>query len=401
MTFKTAVIAFSGGLDTSFLVPFAKEKYNLDKIITCTVNTGGFDEQELEKISARSAELGADEHITINAQEEFYKTVIKYLVFGNVTRDGYPLSVGSERLIQAKKVVELAIQKGATQVFHGSTGAGNDQYRFDVAIQIFGQNKIQCLTPIREFAITRDFSINYLKEKGYSVSERTSKYSYNAGLFGVSIGGTETHLSTGLIPDDAWYSKVDDSLETTSITLEFVKGSATKLLYNNIEETNPISIIQNLTKLGSSLGIGRHYHTGTSIPGKKGRIAYESPAADILYEAHRTLEKITLTQSQIMGKKLLSDEYGKLIHEAKFFDPYRSDIEAFLESTQKRVTGTATIHLAKGYIKAVVADSPYNLLSAKGATYGEMSSFYDGRDAIGATKLHGFEQYLYHYLNGK
>jgi argininosuccinate synthase len=397
---KTGVIAFSGGLDTSFLVPFAKEKYGLDRVITCTINTGGFTEYDLEKISARSVELKADEHININAQDEFYRTVIQYLIYGNVTRDGYPLSVGSERLIQAKRVVEVAIQKGATHVLHGSTGAGNDQYRFDIAIQIFGKQRIQCLTPIREFGITREYSTNFLKEHGFSVTEKTSKYSYNAGLFGVSIGGVETHSSTGLLPENAWYSQVNNNKEGETITLDFSKGAICKLESSLGTETNPINIIQALTKIGSDYGIGRHYHTGTSIPGKKGRIAYESPAADIIYEAHKTLEKITMTQAQIMGKKHLSDEYGKLIHEAKFFDPFRTDIECFLESTQKRVTGTTTIHLAPGYIKAVTADSPYNLLAAKGATYGEMSSFYDGRDAIGATKLYGFEQYLYHYVNG-
>ena len=396
---NTAVIAFSGGLDTSFLVPFAREKYGFKKIITCTVSTGGFSNEDLEKIAKRSKEVGADEHVIVRAENEFYDSVIRYLVYGNVSRDGYPLSVGSERLIQAKRVVELAIQRGCTHVLHGSTGAGNDQYRFDVAIQVFSKNKVTCVTPIREFSISRDTSTEFLKNKGISVSEKSTKYSYNAGLWGVSIGGAETHTSTGLLPEEAWYSKPDSSKTNESITLEFNKGSLTKLTARGVTTSESISVIQEISKIGNQFSIGRHYHTGSSIPGKKGRIAYESPAADIIYEAHRTLEKITLSQLQISNKKFIAEEYGKLIHEAKFFDPYRSDVEAFLESSQRRVTGTCTIELAHGFIKSVVADSPFNLLAAKGATYGEMSSFYDGRDAIGATKIYGFEQYLYHYLN--
>lgn len=396
---KTAVIAFSGGLDTSFLVPFAREKYGFDRIITCAVNTGGFSAIEQERISQRSKEVGANEHVFINAQKEFYDSMIKYLIFGNVTRDGYPLSVGSERLIQAKKVCEVAIQKGASYVLHGSTGAGNDQFRFDIAIQVFGRNKVECITPIREFNISRDTSTEFLKEKGFPVQDKTTRYSYNSGLWGVSIGGGETHISTGLIPEDAWYSKPDTTRNVQEFRIDFKKGEPCLLKADSLELTDPVAIIQALTSIGSMFAIGRHYHTGTSIPGKKGRIAYESPAADIIYEAHKTLEKITLTQAQIHGKKPLADEYGKLIHEARFFDPYRSDIEEFLHSTQKRVTGTTTVKLNQGFIKSITADSPFNLLAAKGATYGEVSSFYDGRDAIGATKLYGFEQYIYHYLN--
>ena len=396
---STAIVAFSGGLDTSFLVPFAKEKYGFSKIITCTVNTGGFSAEEQHQIALRSKEVGADEHIFVSAEQEFHETVIKFLIFGNVSRDGYPLSVGSERLIQAKRVVEIALQKGCTHVLHGSTGAGNDQYRFDIAIQVFSKNRVACVTPIREFGISREFSTEFLKSKNIPVHEKTTRYSYNAGLWGVSIGGTETHSSTGLLPEEAWYSKPTVGAAEQSVTIEFNRGRVSKLTANGTSITDSIAIIQALTKLGNQYAIGRHYHTGTSIPGKKGRIGYESPAADIIYEAHRTLEKITLSQLQITAKKPLGEEYGRLIHEAKFFDPCRADIEAFLESTQRRVTGTATVMLAPGYIKSVVADSPYNLLAAKGATYGEVSSFYDGRDAIGATKIYGFEQYLYHYLN--
>lgn len=393
---KSAVIAFSGGLDTSFLVPFAREKYGFTKIITCTVNTGGFSDEEKEKIARRSQEVGADEHIFISAEEEFYSSVLRFMIYGNVTRDGYPLSVGTERMIQAQKVVGVAKDRGCDCVLHGSTGAGNDQYRFDVAVQVYGKGTLSCITPIREFNISRDFSTSYLKEKGISVPEKNTRYSYNAGLWGVSIGGAETHSSSQLIPDTAWYSKPEPGVLDEILTLHFTKGEITRLESSLGSIKYPVDIIQAITHICNRYGIGRHYHVGTSVPGKKGRLAYESPAADVIYEAHRTLEKITLSQAQISGKRFMSDEYGRLVHEAKFFDPYLKDIEALLESSQRRVTGKTMITLSQGIIKAVTADSPYNLLAAKGAQYGEVSEYYDGRDAAGATKLHGFEQYVYH-----
>lgn len=396
---ETAVVAFSGGLDTSFLVPFAKEKYGFSSIVTCTVNTGGFDADEQAKIEKRSKEVGADKHIFINAEEEFYESVLKYLIFGNVSRDGYPLSVGSERLIQAQKVVDVAQKLGCSTVLHGSTGAGNDQYRFDVAIQVYSKGKIRSIAPIREFSIARETSTQFLNSKGIAVPAKNTMYSYNAGLWGVSIGGAETHNSMGLIPESAWYSTGDASRKDETLKVTYEKGILKELSCSVGSAKTPVEIIKLLTKIGNAFSIGRHYHVGTSVPGKKGRLAYESPAADIIYETHRTLEKITLTQAQISGKKALSEEYGKLIHEAKFFDPFKSDLEAFFASTQRRVTGVTEATLTHGYIKSAVADSPYNLLAIKGATYGETSDAYSGRDAEGASKLHGFEQLLYRTLD--
>jgi len=392
------VVAFSGGLDTSFLIPFSREKYSLDSIITCTVNTGGFDLQEQQKIAGRSKECGADEHFFIDAQEDFYNSVIKYLIFGNVSRDGYPLSVGSERIIQAQKVLEVCLKKDAQYFFHGSTGAGNDQYRFDTALNVLGQGKVKCVAPVRDFNFTREFSTNFLLEKGIQVPEKNSSYSYNVGLWGISIGGKETHSSTDLIPEEAWYSKPDLSQQELKLKLTFNRGEPAALESANGSSTGPVNTIKLLTKLGNSFSIGRKYHVGTSVPGKKGRLAYEAPAAEILYEAHRTLEKLVLTQSQIQLKQFISNEVGKMIHEAKSFDPSLEDLYAYLVSTQRRVTGTAEVTLRQGYIKSVTADSKYNLLAVKGALYGESSSIYTPAQAEGATRLHSIEQMIYKQL---
>jgi len=397
----TGLIAFSGGLDTSFLVPFAREQYGIDRVITCAVNTGGFDEAEKQKIAERSKEVGADEHVLIEAADDYYHQIIKYLVFGNVSRDGYPLCVGAERVIQAQKCLEIARAKDADTFFHGSTGAGNDQFRFDVVAQVLGQasgdgtKQVDCIAPVREHGITREKSTAFLKERGIAVAAKSTNYSYNVGLWGVSIGGKETLLSSGLIPDDVWYSQPQENAMPHSIEITFDKGEMKMLTTSDGSVEGPVNIIRKLTELGNAFGIGRHYHVGTSVPGKKGRLAYESPAADIIYEAHRTLEKHVLTQAQIGAKKPLAEELGRLVHEALLFEPLLEDIKSFLESTQRRVTGVATAHLARGRIDAVTVESPYDLLSAAGATYGEAADAYTGDDAAGATKLHGFEQALY------
>jgi argininosuccinate synthase len=393
-----AVIAFSGGLDTSFLVPYCRETYGITEVITCTVNTGGFSEEEAKTIAARAKEVGSDKHIYIEAAEDYYQQVIKYLIFGNVTRDGYPLCVSSERSIIAEKALEVCAKEGADFLVHGSTGAGNDQYRFDVTAQVLGGGKVQYKAPVREFNISRAFSTDYLKKRGVTVTEKTTSYSYNPGLWGVSIGGKETLVSDGLIPDDAWYTKFDANVPEGEVEIEFTKGEVTKVSCKTKTVTGPVNCIRRLTEIGNKYGIGRHYHVGTSIPGKKGRLAYESPAADIIYEAHRTLEKLVLSGAQVAGKKAPADTFGQMVHEAKMFDPYLDDIRAFLTSTQRRVSGTARVVLAAGYIKAATAKSPYDLLAVKGSTYGEVSSAYSGADAEGSAKLHGYEQRIWHSL---
>ncbi|HAH11046.1 MAG TPA: argininosuccinate synthase, partial [Alphaproteobacteria bacterium] len=378
------------------------EKYGVKDITTVTVDTGGFSGEECARIAARSKELGADRHVLIDGSEQLYADVLKYLIFGNVSRDGYPLCVSAERLVQAREVVKVADQLGVTHIVHGSTGAGNDQYRFDTVILVEGQHpracenrRIEPVAPIREHGISRDASRAFLTERGFAVSASTT-YSYNVGLWGVSVGGKETLTSHGLLPDTAWYSKVAADATRTQITLEFVRGEPVSLKQGAHTVTGPVAVIKALADLGNRLGIGRHYHVGTSVPGKKGRVAYESPAADILYEAHRTLEKITLSQGQIFTKKTLAEEFGRLVHEARFLDPLMNDIKAFLSSSQTRVTGTVEVELDVERIRSAAARSPYDLLGVAGSQYGEVASAYSGRDAAGAARLHAYEQQIYH-----
>ncbi len=397
-----AIVAFSGGLDTSMLVPYLKHKYNVEDVVTCTVDTGGLTDEDAARVASRSKEVGASEHIYVDGTKAFYDEIIKYMIFGNVTRDGYPLCVGSERLIQAREVLRVARQKGITKIAHGSTGAGNDQYRFDLVVYVLGQANpenslpaIQVLAPVRDDNIKREFSQQFLKERNISVSSKAD-YSYNVGLWGVSIGGKETHTAQGLIPEEAWYTPTNHTVHSQTLEIDFQNGEPVALRNNGNLVTSPITIIKEVAKIAAQMGIGRHYHTGTSIPGKKGRLAYDSPAADVLYEAHRTLEKLTLTQEQIFFKQSVSLEFGRLIHEAKFFDPLLDDLKAYLASSQAGVTGTCVVHLKPGRIAAVTVNTPYDLLSATGSVYGEFADFYSAQDAIGSSKINAYEQVIYH-----
>lgn len=397
---QTALVAFSGGLDTSMLVPYMRKHYGVKEVITCVVDTGGMNEAEKQQVAARANEVGADQHLYIDASQALYDEIIKFLIYGNVSRDGYPLCVGSERVIQAREVIATAKKRGISLVANGCTGAGNDQYRFDLAVYVMTGNhkSFRSVAPVREHELTREFSQNFLKEHNISVPEK-AQYSYNVGLWGLSIGGKETHTSAGLIPEHAWYSKIDKALRDIKLELTFQQGEPVKLAYGKKQVEGPLEVIRELAVLGGKMGIGRHYHVGTSIPGKKGRIAYESPAADIIYEAHRTLEKHTLTQAQIFHKQLISNEFGRLIHEANFFDPLMEDIRAYLKSSQKRVSGVCHICLEPRQIASVTVHSPNDLLESGGSVYGEHADFYDARDAEGSAKLHAYEQVIYHSIN--
>ncbi|HMO19260.1 MAG TPA: argininosuccinate synthase [Oligoflexia bacterium] len=390
-----AVVAFSGGLDTSFCVPFLREKYGLSRIVTCTVDTGGFSEEELKTIDARSKEVGSDKHYSIDGSEDYYDEIIKYLIYGNISRDGYPLCVGSERLVQGKHALEVCKKENANIFVHGSSGAGNDQYRFDLIAAVLGKGDIKVIAPVREFRFSRDFEMKFLREHGITANEKNTKYSYNIGLWGNYIGGGETHKSECLLPSDQWISHIRQGVEPKVIQLYFESGEIQKLVFDEVVTEGQIACIRKLTKIGSDYGIGRHYQVGTSIPGKKGRFSYESPAADLIYEAHRALEKITLSQSQIYWKKILAEECGRLLHEARFFDPHYENLKTYLRDTQKYVTGKCNIYLEPGYISAVTVTSPYNLLNAMGSVYGEENSYYNGADAEGASRLHGYEQVIF------
>lgn len=392
---KCAVVAFSGGLDTSFCVPFIREKYGVTKVITCTVDTGGSDEGELQRITRRSLEVGADEHVVIAAAEEYYRSVVKFLIFGNVSRDGYPLCVGSERLVQARGALQLCREREAELFVHGSTGAGNDQFRFDLVAEVEGEG-ITCLAPVREFQITRPQASQFLKERGISVEERSSVYSYNAGLWGTSIGGGETHRADALIPEEAWPGGGEIAAETAELRFVFERGEPIALHYPGGSAKGALEVIRRAGSIGRAHGIGRHYHIGTSLVGKKGRIAYESAAADLIYEAHRTLERITLSQAQIHAKRAIADEFGRLVHEAKFFDPYIEDLKAYLQSSQARVSGSAALVLGPAGIKGIKVSSAYDLLADPRAQYGESATGFSGVEAAAACRMHSVEQAISH-----
>ncbi|CAM3248734.1 argininosuccinate synthase [Rhodothermus bifroesti] len=387
------VLAFSGGLDTSFCVPYLRETYK-EPVYTVTVNTGGFTAEALAEIEALSQRLGAAGHFTLDGRYELFRDHLSYLIKGNVLRGGvYPLCVGPERIVQARKVVELARQLGARAIAHGSTGAGNDQVRFDVALRILADD-LEILTPIRELGLSRAAATAYLRERGIAVPEKKTAYSINRGLWGTTIGGRETHTTTDPLPDEAYPDTVspaqapDTPLE---LTLTFTQGIPTAL---DGEALDPVTLIERLNQLGAAHGVGRGIHVGDTILGIKGRVGFEAPAALILITAHRELEKIVLTRWQRYQKDHLADFYGMLLHEGQYFDPVMRDIEAFLDSSQTVVTGTVGVRLFKGNIEVLGCDSPYSLFNARVATYGEQNRLWDGRDAQGFTRIYGVQALL-------
>ena len=387
------VLAFSGGLDTSFCVPYLAESYG-EPVITVTVNTGGITPEQAETIEKRATSLGATEHHLIDGRADLFNNHLSYLIKGNVLRGGiYPLSVGPERVTQAQKVVELARRTGARAIAHGSTGAGNDQVRFDVAIRLLASD-IETLTPIRSLGLSRRDTTNYLEERGFDVPAKTTTYSINRGLWGTTIGGKETLTTTDPLPDDAYPDTVSPGEapdQPLDVTIAFERGIPTSV---DGEEIDSVAIIEQLNELGARHGVGRGIHVGDTIMGIKGRVAFEAPAPAILISAHRELEKIVLTRWQRFQKDHLADFYGQLLHEGQYFDPVMRDIEALMDSSQEPVTGTVRIRLFKGQAQVLGCDSPYSMFDAAVATYGETNQLWDGRDAQGFTQIYGVQALL-------
>ena len=388
-------LAFSGGLDTSFCVPYLIETTGRP-VHTVTVDTGGFSSDEKAAIAARSAELGAAGHTLVDARSDLWDRVLRVLVQGNVLRGGvYPLCVGPERVVQAEALVRAARAVGATAVAHGSTGAGNDQIRFDSALRLLaeGGEPIEILTPIRTLELSRQASTDYLTERGVAVEAKTTEYSVNRGLWGTTIGGKETHATDGVLPDDAWPDTVAPHAAPDAprrLTLTFEAGIPTHL---DDEALDPVALVETLNRDGAAHGVGRGVHVGDTILGIKGRIAFEAPGALTLIEAHRELEKLVLTQLQLVHKATLGDLYGRLVHEGLFFDPVCRDLEAFLDSTQARASGTVTVEWYKGAIRVLGATSPFSLFDV-GARYGEDSALWSGRDAEGFAQIYGLQARL-------
>ncbi|PSQ81871.1 MAG: argininosuccinate synthase [Bacteroidetes bacterium QS_8_68_15] len=390
------LLAFSGGLDTSFCIPFLRDTYG-EPVHAVTVDTGGVDDPEA--LAERAEALGAAAHHLIDAREALFVEHLRYLIAGNVMRGQvYPLCVGAERVVQAREVARLAEQLGARTVAHGSTGAGNDQVRFDVALRALGGDALDVIAPVREHELSREESTAYLKERGFAApSEGPSNgtaYSVNRGLWGATVGGRETHTSRRPLPDAAYPDTVapaDAPDEAQTLTLSFEEGIPTAL---DGDALDPVPLIEALAEMGGKHGVGRGVHTGDTVLGIKGRVGFEAPAATILIAAHRELEKIVLTQAQRFQKNHLADTYGALLHEGQHFDPVMRDIEAFLESSQAVVTGEVDVELFKGNARVLGCDSPFSMMDAGSADYGETHRAWDGRDAEGFSKITGMQSVL-------
>jgi argininosuccinate synthase len=380
------VLAFSGGLDTSFCVPYLTETYGTD-IHTVTVDTGGLTASDADAIEARAYRLGAASHRLVDRRQALYDDHLRYLIYGNVRRGGvYPLCVGPERVVQAAAVAEVADAIGASTVAHGATGAGNDQVRFDVALRVLGAS-LDVLAPVRTLGLSRDASTAFLEKRGYTVPDDTTAYSINRGLWGTTVGGAETLTTDHPLPDDAYPDTVApaDAPDTpATVEIHFEEGEPVAL---DGDPMGPVALIETLAEIGGAHGVGRDIHVGDTILGIKGRVGFEAPAAAILLTAHRELEKLVLSKWQQVRKEQLGAFYGRLMHEAQYFDPVMRDVEAFLASTQDVVTGTVTVQLFKGSVQVQGATSPHSQFDADTATYGEEHARWDGRDAEGFTRL--------------
>ena len=387
---KSIVLGFSGGLDTTFCVKHFQDKgYEIHSII---VNTGGFSEEELKNIEAHAYKLGVKTHTSVNAIENYYDRIVKYLIFGNVLKNNtYPLSVSAERLVQALHMAEHAKKLGADAVAHGSTGAGNDQVRFDMILNTVTPG-IEIITPIRDLKLSREEEISYLKEKGVAMNFEKAAYSINKGLWGTSVGGKETLSSNGFLPDEAWPTQVTKT-ESEALKLSFEKGELTAV--NDKKFDHPTQAIQFLQQIAGPFGIGRDIHVGDTIIGIKGRVGFEAAAPIIIIKAHHSLEKHVLTKWQLSWKDQIAAFYGNWLHEGQILDPVMRDMEAMMTSAQKHVTGDVFIQLYPYRFQVLGIESPYDLMSAKFGKYGEMNSGWTGEDVRGFSKIFGNQVAIY------
>jgi len=380
------VIAYSGGLDTSFLVPWISERYGRP-IITVTVNTGGIDADAARTLEERALALGALQHHLIDARAEYFEQVLRFLIMGNVRRGQlYPLCVGAERVMQAQTIARMARSLGTRMIAHGCTAAGNDQVRFEVALRTLAP-ELEVLAPVRDQAFKRSDELQYLQARGLPVPPFGAAYSINRGLWGVTIGGQETLTSSGSIPDEAWVLTRDAFLKPRAPsrhTLAFEHGRPCAL---DGQILGAVALIEALEKLAGSYGIGRAIHLGDTIIGTKGRVAFEAPAAETLLVAHRELEKLVLSARQQRIKELVSQPYGDLVHEGQLLDPVGRDIEALLLSSQERVTGEVRLLLRPGSLFVEGVESGYSLMSASRGVYGESVGEWTAIDALGFSKI--------------
>lgn len=388
---KKVVLGFSGGLDTSFCVKYltVEKGYEVHSII---VNTGGFSADELKKIEEHAYKLGVKTHTTVDAVKNYYDRIIKYLIYGNVLKNNtYPLSVSAERLSQALSIAEHVKKVGAEAVIHGSTGAGNDQVRFDMIFNIMIPG-VEIITPIRDMKLSREAEIEYLKKQGVEMNFEKSAYSINKGLWGTSVGGKETLNSKGTLPEEAWPTQVTET-GVRNIELGFEKGELKSV--DDKTFNHPTEAIQYLQSIAGPFGVGRDIHVGDTIIGIKGRVGFEAAAPMIILKAHHALEKHVLTKWQLNWKDQLALFYGNWLHEGQILDPVMRDIEAFFISSQENVTGKVFVELRPYRFQIAGIESKYDLMSSKFGKYGEMNNGWTGEDVRGFTKIFGNQTSIY------
>jgi argininosuccinate synthase len=380
------LLAFSGGLDTSFCVPWLKDTYGRP-VVTVTVDTGGIDAMAARNLASRSAELGAIGHHLIDARAAYFDQVLKFLIMGNIRRGGlYPLCVGAERVLQAQTIAQMALSLNTAMVAHGCTAAGNDQVRFEVALRTLAPD-LAILAPVRDRAFKRPEQLKYLEDRKLPIPPFGAAYSVNRGLWGVTIGGKETLTSDGSIPDDAWVLSKEAFTNPRAPerhTLGFEAGIPATL---DGRRLSPVAIIEQLETLAGPFGIGRGIHLGDTVIGTKGRVAFEAPAADVLLTAHRELEKLVLTGRQSRIKDTVAQPYGDLVHEGQHLDPVCRDIEALLISSQERVSGEVRVLLRPGAVFVEGVTSRYSLMAASKGVYGEAAGEWTPADALGYSKM--------------
>ena len=391
---KKVVLGFSGGLDTSYCVKYLSEDkgYEVHSII---VNTGGFSDKELKQIETHAFKLGVKTHTTIDAVKGYYDRIIKYLIYGNVLKNNtYPLSVSAERLSQALHIAEHAKKLNADSVAHGSTGAGNDQVRFDMIFHIMIPG-VEIITPIRDLKLSREEEIAYLKSKAVDMNFEKAMYSINKGLWGTSVGGKETLSSKGMLPEEAWPTQVTKS-GVEEVRLGFENGELKSVNGNSF--THPVEAIQYLQTIAGPYGIGRDIHVGDTIIGIKGRVGFEAAAPMVILKAHHALEKHVLTKWQLQWKDQLAQFYGNWLHEGQILDPVMRDIESFLENSQQNVTGEVFVQLMPYRFQLIGIESKYDLMSSKFGKYGEMNSGFTGDDVRGFSKIFGNQTSIYYQV---
>lgn len=393
---KKVVLAFSGGLDTSYCAIYLSKEMGLE-VHAVLANTGGFSEEELKKIEQRAWALGVKSYKCLDVSQRYYDETIKYMIFGNVLKNGtYPISVSSERISQATAIAEYAKEMGADYLCHGSTGAGNDQIRFDMIFDIIAPN-IEVLALIREKRLSREEEIEYLRSHGVDFDFKKAEYSINQGVWGTSVGGKETLTSSKTLPEEAYPSQMT-ATEPKKVTLTFEKGELVGI--DGVKYEDKVKAIQDLQKIAAPYAIGRDMHVGDTIIGIKGRVGFEAAAPMIIIKSHHMLEKHTLTKWQLFWKDQISAFYGNYLHEGQYYDPVMRDMEAMLESSQKYVSGEVYVQLLPYRFVVEGIDSKHDLMSSKFGAYGELMADWSGEDVKGFSKIFGNQVSMHRKING-